>query len=609
MMQLVWATTRRRHNPIAQGIERFETCWPGLGVLAMADLRGAHRAPVSTFVTDLDALVAEAMREWKIPGLAIAVARRGEPAFLKAYGERDVEAKLPLTTETHFSICSITKTFTAVGLALLVDEGRLDWTKPVRDYIPEFRLHDAVATGRVTVRDLLCHHSGLPRHDWIWAPAAMRHLDPSHDMRNVFQYQNLGYLAAGIVAERISGQRWQDFTQTRLTDKLAMAVSFTPEELASAADAAVPYAMDGDRRLRSQLWPIRTTAAGGINTSIRSIANWLRFLLDDGEFEGRRLLSPTLLREMQMPRVHARRSEFAEVGDAHYGLGFGCHHYRGDRVLEHGGGWIGWSTLLTLVPVCGAGVVVLTNRDPSAVPAVLTYFVLDRLLGREPVPWLDRFRERRRKLVPQMQADRQARERARRQGTQPSHDLADYAGEYEHPGYGRMSIAHADGTLQWDYRGLAAALAHRHYDTFELPEAPERLLPDRLPITFATDREGNITSLSAPFEPAVKDIVFVRKPAGECMEPTFRNACVGAFVQAGMTHVVGQVANGELTLTPANQPTYRLRPYQGRVFSIIELDGFRVEFRTRADGKVDELIFHQPNGTFMARRQEDGEPA
>jgi CubicO group peptidase (beta-lactamase class C family) len=246
----------------------------------MADPSEPHPIPISTFVTDLDALVAEAMSEWKIPGLAIAVIRRGEPAFLKAYGERDVEAKLPLTTETHFSICSITKTFTAVGLALLVDEGRLDWTKPVGDYIPEFRLHDSIATDRVTVRDLLCHHTGLPRHDWIWAPAdlsdsemlaAMRHLEPSEDMRNVFQYQNLGYLTAGIVTERISGQRWPDFMQARLIDKLAMTVSFTPEDLASAADAAVPYAIDGDTRLRTRLWPIRTTApAASIHRSVRS---------------------------------------------------------------------------------------------------------------------------------------------------------------------------------------------------------------------------------------------------------------------------------------------------------------------------------------------------
>src|SRR5262249_5621184 len=174
-------------------------------------------------------------------------------------------------------------------LALLVDERRLDWRKPVREYIPEFRLHDDVATDRITVRDLLCHHSGLPRHDWIWIPgdltpaemlAAMRHLEPSRDLRSTHQYNNLGFLVAGMVAERVSGARWPDFTRARPTDRLGMDVSFGAEEIAARADAAVPYRMEQDTRKRAARWPIRTTSAGGINASIASLAQWARFLLD-----------------------------------------------------------------------------------------------------------------------------------------------------------------------------------------------------------------------------------------------------------------------------------------------------------------------------------------
>ena len=135
-----------------------------------------------------------------------------------------------------------------------------------------------------------------------------------------------------MVAERISGQSWTEFTRARLTDKLRMTVTFTVEDLTTAADAAVPYAMDGDTRLRTKLWPIRITAAGGINTSIASFANWLRLHLDKGEFEGQRLLSPTLIQQLQTPRVHVAPPEFAEYGDTHYGLGFRSHSYRGTRV-------------------------------------------------------------------------------------------------------------------------------------------------------------------------------------------------------------------------------------------------------------------------------------
>ena len=149
---------------------------------------------------------------------------------------------------------------------------------------------------------------------------------------------------------------------------------------------------------------------------------------------------------------------------------------------------------------------------------------------------------------------------------------------------------------------MSEPLAHRHYDTFELPEAPGRLLPDRLALSFATDREGEIANLAAPFEPLVKDIVFTRVPAGDCTNPAFRQHCTGTFSQGATTVVVGQDKDGHLTLTVGSQQAYKLRPYQSRAFVIDELEGFRVEFHLGPDGEVDELFFHQPNGTFVARR-------
>ncbi len=568
-------------------------------------------APITDFLPELDSLIADAMDEWKIPGLAIAIVQNGATPQLKAYGQRDVEAALPVTTDTQFTICSITKTFTSIGLAMLGDERLLDWTRPVCDYIPEFRLQDAVATERITVRDLLCHHSGLPRHDWVWMPgdtsradmlAAMRYLEPSRDVRSVYQYNNLGYLVAGTVAERVTGQSWEEFTRKRLTNKLRMDVTFSPEEMATVVDAAFPYAMDGDRRLRAERWPIRTVSGGGINTSISGLANWMRFLLDNGEFEGERLLSAHFLRELQTPLVHVLTSEFSEIGDTHYGLGFMYHHYRGERVLNHGGGWIGWGTLMTLVPDRGIGIAVFTNRDPSAVPDILTYFVIDRLCGKPPVDWFDRFRDRRRAMLKQMEVDQQTRRAVRRTGTRPSHDLAEYAGDYAHAGYGRITITLSGDGLLWKYRRMSSPLTHRHYDTFELPKGLERLLPNGLAMTFATDREGNVTSLSVPFEPMVKDIMFERVASGDCMDPAFRKACTGTYGQGQIVQVVGQDRDGQLTLTPTNQPTYNLLPFRDSTFTIMELAGFRVEFRRGANGTIAEAILHQPNGTFLAQR-------
>ncbi len=489
----------------------------------MASEPAARSASFAVFIPDFERLIADVMEEWKVPGLAVVVVQNGEVAFVGPYGLRDVEAGLKVTTDTQFQLMSVSKSFTATGLALLVDERRMDWKKPVREYIPEFRLHDAVASDRVTVRDLLCHHSGLPRHDWIWLPgdllpaqmlAAMRYLEPSDDIRSTFQYSNLGYLVASMVAERVSGQGWVEFTRA-LTDKLHMNVTFTVDELAAAVDAALPYAMEGDTRRRSTLWPVSVTAAGGMSTSISSFANWLRFHLGKGEFEGRRLLSPGLIQELQKPRVHVGATEFAEYSDVHYGLGFRSHGYRGERVVWHGGGFTGTNTLMMMMPDRGVGVAVLANNGmvPLFAPHILANYVFDRVCGNEPAPWLERFRERRRNFVAQQDFDRQAGNTSRRPATQPSRDLAAYVGDYEHPGYGRITIRHAEGKLHWAFRGMSEPLTHRHYDTFQLPDAPMSpggLLPGQLTLSFSTDREGNIAGVAIPFEPLVKDIAFTR---------------------------------------------------------------------------------------------------
>jgi CubicO group peptidase (beta-lactamase class C family) len=166
----------------------------------------APRAQIASYIPELDRLAADVMADWRVPGAALAVVRDDKLVLARAYGQRDVEANLPVTPATQFAICSITKSFTATAIALLHDEGRLDWAKPVRDYIPEFRLNDPVATERVTVLDLLCHRTGLPRHDWVHEPGdlapadmlgLMRHLELSRDIRSAFQYNNLCYNVAG----------------------------------------------------------------------------------------------------------------------------------------------------------------------------------------------------------------------------------------------------------------------------------------------------------------------------------------------------------------------------------------------------------------------------
>ena len=179
----------------------------------------------------------------------------------------------------------------------------------------------------------------------------MRHLELSRDIRAAWQYNNLCYNVVGLLIERVSGQSYEAFTRTRLTDRLGMKVSFTLEDLEASADAARPYMIHENTRLPAIRLPIRTIAGGAINTSVADIANWMRLHLGRGEFEGERLLPATLIGELHAPSVYNTTPGYAEFGESHYGLGFQSTSYRGDRLVLHGGGWTGWGTLMTL----GAG--------------------------------------------------------------------------------------------------------------------------------------------------------------------------------------------------------------------------------------------------------------
>jgi CubicO group peptidase (beta-lactamase class C family) len=211
----------------------------------------------------------------------------------------------------------------------------------------------------------------------------MRHLELSRDIHSAYQYSNLCYNVAGLLIERVSGQSYEAFIRARPTDRLGMKVGFSLDDLETSADAARPYMMHQDTRLPAMRLPIRTTAVGAINTSAADLANWMRLHLGKGELDGERLLPAALIDALHVPLVYDFQPSFAELGAAHYGLGFRCQSYRGDRLVFHGSGWPDWGALMTLVPDSGIGVAVLTNRSPSEVLGTLTWYIIDRLRGRE----------------------------------------------------------------------------------------------------------------------------------------------------------------------------------------------------------------------------------
>jgi CubicO group peptidase (beta-lactamase class C family) len=169
--------------------------------------------------------------DWKVPGVALGVIQDGQILVRAGFGQRDTERHLPVTPQTVFAIGSASKAFTTMALGLLADENQLDWDRPVREYLPTFRLYDAFAGERMTPRDLVTHRSGLPRHDLMWynSPLSreeiflrLRYLEPNKDLRSLFQYSNLMFMTAGYLVGELSGGTWESFVERRILEPLGM---------------------------------------------------------------------------------------------------------------------------------------------------------------------------------------------------------------------------------------------------------------------------------------------------------------------------------------------------------------------------------------------------
>jgi len=550
---------------------------------------------------------------WSVPGLAIAIVKDGKVIYSRGFGYRNIEQNLPVTSSTIFAIGSSSKAFTAMGLVLLVDEGKLDLDKPVREYLPDFRLYDMFATEQMTPRDLITHRSGLPRHDLMWYGSGftredmykrLRYLQPSKGLRETWQYQNLMYMTAGYLIERLYGETWEDFTRERIFAPLGMKESnFSVDVSVQARDHARPYRLNDDKKPEEV--PFRNIneigPAGSINSSIDEMANWLLLNLSGGKFNDMEIISSAVLNDMHTPHmVLSSISQHKEIINRTYGLGWFIEAYRGYRYIHHGGNIDGFSALITLVPTANLGVVVLTNLNANPLPNVVTRYAVDTILDLEPVDWYAR-------LKPTAEEEKEVEEKEeeeeeRVEGTTPSHPLTVFAGEYEHPGYGIMKIEHNGNDLTATYNGFEMDLEHWHYNVFR---GSVREMPNmKFMISFSSNVKGDIDKVTAPLEASVDAIEFKRLPDSHLYDTAYLSKFTGKYDLSGQIFTIALRGGDRLTISVAGQQTRVLESYKEKEFTVEDLSGFGVRFVVDESGTATEMQLIQPNGVFTAKRVE-----
>ncbi len=554
------------------------------------------------------------MPEWKAPGAAIGIVYDGHVVMAEGFGVRNRADSLPVTRYTLFAIGSATKSFTTAAIATLVADGHLDWDEPVRTYLPRFRMKDLFAGERITLRDLVTHRSGLPRHDAMWYNSGatrtdlvnrLQYLEPSKDFRTSFQYQNLMYMTAGYVTGQIVREHWEDVVQERLLDPLKMPrTNFSVARMSKSADHASPYRRHEDTVRLIEYRNISTMGpAGSINSCVVEMNRWIHFHLSGGKNgEGKQLLPTALIEEMHTPQMAISRPEqYTEALYTSYGLGWFVEAYRGHRRVHHGGNIDGFSALVSLYPDDGLGIVILCNLDGTPLPGIICHRIADVFLELEPVDYHARIMARFEAGEEVIDDARQAQEQLDRvDGTKPSHHLREYAGEYGEPGYGTLAVTYEDKRLYAEYNNLRAKLEHWHYDVFMalFPELDDQ----RIKFNFRTNSSGDIHQVAVPLEPSVNDIVFTRQPDRRLSDPGFLSHLTGYYSLADQTAEF-RLKGTTLMLTLPGQPTYELQPAQNTRFGIRGLNGFFVEFvlDERDPSAVEEVRFIQPNGVFRAK--------
>jgi hypothetical protein len=280
--------------------------------------------------------------------------------------------------------------------------------------------------------------------------------------------------------------------------------------------------------------------------------------------------------------------------------------YRGRRLIQHGGGIDGFASLATLLPDDNTGIIILTNKGGSSpVTSNVTWQVIDRLTDQTPVDWSARAREDR-KRAEAAEAEREKKTSTdRKEGTKPSHEVADYAGEYEHPAYGIAKVTNDGDGLRLKYNSFELQLKHYHYDVFELASAPGGVpVPiSGLKTTFSLNTRGDVERLMLPVDPGNNEIVFTRLPDAAATSEELLTGLTGEYQFGPQTATVALRADKTLTLTVPGQPVYEMVPVRPLVFNLKGLSGFSVEFKRDPEGRITELISHQPNGSFPAKRK------
>ena len=574
----------------------------------------------------IDTSLERILSERKGAGFAVAVIEKNKVIYAKGFGYRDYEKKLPVTPNTLFAIGSCTKAFTALLVGLLNKEAKVDYDKPVREYLPELKFFNTEMNNQITVRDMMCHRTGLPRHDFSWylfntssRDSLMRRIqyqEPTATPRQTWQYNNFMFLLQGMISEKLTGKSWEKNIQEKIFTPLGMSSSnISIKELEKNADASLGYSLYKDSSIKKmEYYNINAMGpAGSINSSVNEMAKWVMMWINGGKINGKEFFPAAYLKEAMSSQMIIGAAlpdkEKADIHFANYGFGWFLASYRGHYRVEHGGNIDGFSASTCFFPSDSIGIIVLTNQNGSAITSIVRNTIADRILKIKPIDWLADRNAADAKAKAEAKESEKKVESNQKKGTTPSHPLTEYEGLYSHPGYGTMEIVLQKDSLFAFTPNNKVWLRHYHYDVFETfgvdgKEGIDTTEKSSLNFKFDMNEAGEINTVSLTLEQGLKPMAFSRKPKAKELTKEELKRFEGPFELAPGKEVKFYLKD-EKTLYAfiEGQPEYELVPIDKNKFSLKVLEGFSVLFEENENGVIVAVSLIQPNGTFKAPKK------
>lgn len=572
----------------------------------------------------LDTAFSRVLIEWKAAGFAVAVVEKDKVVYAKGFGYEDYEKKKPVTTNSQFAIGSCTKAFTAALMGILRKEDLLSFDKPVKDYLPELKFYNDELNNKVTLRDMMSHRTGLPRHDFSWylwqsnstdsLIKRIQYLEPSAGLRETYQYNNWMYFLQGVVAAKLTGKTWEENIREKFFVPLEMThTNLSLKERLTYPEASIGYSLKNDSTIyKMDFYDIDGMgAAGSINSTVLDMAKWVSMWIYGGKYKGKKVVPAAFTIEAKSAQMVSGAGlpgkENPDLFFSTYGLAWALSSYRGHYRVEHGGNIDGFSASTSFFPSDSIGIIVLTNQNGSSVPGVVRNILADRMLGLQTRDWQTILKASSDKAKKTAKEGEKNVTSNQKKGTTPSHPLKDYEGIYNNSGYGTIDISLKNDSLFGKAGIYNTWLRHYHYDVFEALIIDKKEGIDTsgsgMKFTFQMNEAGDIESLSSPFEPTVKPIEFVKKPKVKEMSKDSLQAYIGSYELSGMELKIYFKGDSTLTFFVPGQPEYELLPTGKDLFSIKVLAGFSIKFVRDESNKVVAMISQQPNGNFKATRK------